>query len=66
MVETVPIWEKVTLTVEEAMAYSGIGEKSLRKVLKEPSCPFAFSIGSKIMIKRKEFIHYISEHSRLY
>lgn len=65
MTNQIPVWEKVTLTVGEASAYSGIGEKTLRNVLKNPSCPFAFCIGNKTLIKRKEFENYISKHSEL-
>lgn len=65
MIHNFPIWEKVTLTIEEASAYSNIGEKSIREALKNPSCPFAFSVGRKSLVKRKEFDNYISKHSEL-
>lgn len=31
----VPIWEKYTLTIEEASKYFRIGEKKLRKIAEE-------------------------------
>ena len=31
--EDIPIWEKKCLTVEEAAAYSGIGERKLKALL---------------------------------
>lgn len=65
MEKKIPIYEKVILTVEEAMAYSGIGEHSLREALKKPSCPFVFYVGKKSFIKRKEFDSYISKHDKL-
>ncbi len=61
----IPIWEKVTLTVSEASKYSNIGEKTLRNILKEPSCPFVFSVGNKYLIKRKEFENFIMKHNSL-
>lgn len=33
----VPIWEKYTLTIEEAAKYFRIGEKKLRKLVEENS-----------------------------
>ena len=34
----VPIWEKITLTIEEASALSGIGICRIRDMLKMPGC----------------------------
>lgn len=61
----IPVWEKVCLTIDEAMAYSGIGEKSLRSAMKDPLCPFCFYVGNKTLIKRKEFEKFISSHNEL-
>lgn len=58
---SVPVWEKVTLTIEEACAYSNIGMGTIRKLLKEPGCPFVLYIGRKKLIKRKEFEQFISK-----
>ena len=55
----VPIWEKATLTLEEASAYSGIGINKIRKLTDNDSCPFVLWIGSKRLIKRKLFDEYI-------
>lgn len=35
MVKTIPIWEKVTLTVEEASEYSNIGINRISNMLNE-------------------------------
>lgn len=59
----IPIWEKVTINIDETCAYSGIGEKTIRAALREPACPFVFYVGNKILIKRKAFEDYISKHS---
>lgn len=57
----VPIWEKSTLTIEEAAAYSGIGRNKLRSLTDKEDCPFVLWIGSKRLIKRKLLDEYIDE-----
>ena len=58
----IPIWCKMNLTIEEAVAYSNIGEHRLRKELSDPMCPFVLNVGnSKKLIKRKEFEEWNSE-----
>lgn len=59
---TVPIWEKVTLTKEEASEYSHIGINKLEELTRNPRCPFVISVGRKRLIKRKEFEQYISDN----
>lgn len=52
----IPIWEKATLTIEEAAAYSGIGTKRLYSMTNDPKCAFVLFVGrTKRLIKRKEF-----------
>lgn len=53
--DTVPIWEKANLSMEEAAAYFGIGINKLREMTNEDKCPFVLWNGSKRMIKRKAF-----------
>ena len=51
-----PWWEKYTLTIEEASLYFGIGEKTLRRFVKEhPNEDFIIYNGTKVQIKRKVF-----------
>lgn len=57
--EKVPIWEKLTLTVEEACEYSNIGENRIRQLTNNPNCNFVLYAGNKKLIKRKEFEKYI-------
>lgn len=57
----VPIWEKTTLTIDEAAAYSGIGRNKLRSLTDKEDCPFVLWIGSKRLIKRKLLDEYIDE-----
>ena len=61
----VPIWEKVTLTLEEAAEYSNIGINKIREISNEPRCTFVIFVGKKRLIKRKEFEKYISENVEL-
>ena len=52
----VPIWEKYTLTIEEASKYFRIGEKKLRKLAEENiAAGWAIVNGNRIQIKRKQF-----------
>ena len=55
LIEAIPIHLKLNLTIEEAMAYSNIGEQTLRDELAKPCCPFVLKIGNRKLIKRKEF-----------
>lgn len=55
----VPIWEKSNLTLEEAAAYSGIGINKLRTLSDEEDCNFVLWVGSKRLIKRREFDRFI-------
>lgn len=52
---TVPIWEKANLSMEEAAAYFGIGINKLREMTNEDNCPYVLWNGSKRMIKRRAF-----------
>lgn len=52
----VPIWEKYTLTIEEASKYFRIGENKLRKLAEEkPTAGWVILKGNRIQIKRKQF-----------
>lgn len=56
----VPVENKLALTVREAAEYSNIGINRLDRMLREPNCPFVLYVGSKKLVKRKEFEKYIS------
>ncbi|CUQ10441.1 MULTISPECIES: excisionase [Bacillota] len=52
----VPIWEKYTLTIEEAARYFRIGEKKLRKLAEEnPDASWLIMNGNRVQIKRRQF-----------
>lgn len=55
----VPIWEKLTLSIEEASAYSGIGRDALYRLCEQEE-RFVLRIGNRRRIKRKEFENFIS------
>jgi len=57
---SVPVWEKMMLTVDEAALYSNIGVNKIREMCDEPMCPFVLYVGRKRLIKRKAFEEYIN------
>lgn len=57
----VPIWEKTTLTLEEAAAYTGIGEKKIREITNDKINNMVLWVGSKRLIKRKALEKYIEQ-----
>lgn len=57
----VPIHLKMTLTIKEAAEYSNIGINKIESLLRMPNCPFVLFVGTKKLVKRKEFEEYISQ-----
>lgn len=55
----IPIWQKTTLTLEEAAAYSGIGINKIRQLSDKEDCEFVLWVGTKRLIKRRKFDEYI-------
>jgi excisionase family DNA binding protein len=62
MIMTVPIHLKITLTIKEAAEYSNIGINKIDSLLRSPKCPFVLFVGTKKLVKRKEFEQFISDH----
>lgn len=60
MKETVPINDKLNLTIEEAAEYSNIGINKINEMAKDPKCPFVLYVGRKKLIKRTAFEKYIN------
>lgn len=58
---TIPIWEKITLTIDEASSYSNIGKNKIYELINDPNCNFALRVGRKQLIKRKAFDDFISQ-----
>ena len=49
----IPVWEKYTLTIEEAARYFRIGEGKLRRLASE------VMNGNRVQVKRKAFERFI-------
>ena len=51
----IPIWERYTLTIEEASKYFRIGENKLRRLAEEnKNANWLIMNGNRIQIKRKQ------------
>lgn len=57
----ISIWEKSNLSLEEAVAYSGIGVNKLRKLTNEKNCQFVLWVCNKRLIKRRLLDQYIEQ-----
>ena len=56
MQRQVPVWEKYTLTIEEAAAYFRIGENKLRRIINENrDAEYILWNGNRPQIKRSKF-----------
>ena len=58
---TVPIHLKVTLSIKEAAEYSNIGINKIEQLLRKPNCPFVLYVGTKKLVKRREFEEFIAK-----
>lgn len=58
--QNVPLWEKYTLTVEEAAAYFRIGEHKLRRLISEnKNADYLLWNGNRVQIKREKFEKFV-------
>lgn len=58
----IPIWEKYTLSVEEAAAYFRIGEGKLRQLIEtDKTAKFLLWNGNRVQIKRELFERFVDE-----
>lgn len=57
----VPLWEKVTLSLEEATAFSGLGRDKLIELADDPDCEFIIWVGRKRLYKRKKLEEFIEK-----
>lgn len=61
---SIPVWEKYTLTLQEAAKYFRIGERKLRQLtLDNPTADYILMNGNRVQIKRKLFEQYIDSAS---
>ena len=49
------------LTIKAAVEYSNIGINKIDSMLRSPNCPFVLYVGTKKLVKRKEFEKYIHD-----
>lgn len=62
----IPFWNKYTLTIQQASEYFNIGEKKIRQIAQEnPTADYILYNGTKVLIKRTKFEHYIDDVSSL-
>ena len=58
---SIPIWEKYALTINEAKNYFNIGDKTLRRLIDNNVCAdFVLQNGSKYLIKREKFESFLN------
>lgn len=56
----IPLWERYTLTIEEAAIYFRVGQNKLRRIVQEsPDADFIIWNGNRPQIKRIMFEKYI-------
>ena len=59
--KAIPLWEKTTLTLEEAAAYTGIGVCKLREITDDEHNTLVLWVGKKRLIKLKALEKYIDQ-----
>ena len=58
----IPIWQKYTLSIDEAALYFKIGRDKLRKIIAEnPDADYILWNRTRAQIKRKKFEEYIDK-----
>ena len=57
--QQIPIWERANLTIDEASVYFHIGAAKLRELADNPTVNFVLEIGTRRLIKRKQFEQYL-------
>ena len=63
----IPVWEKYTLSIEEAAAYFRIGEHKLRNLINQnPSADYLLCNGSRVQIKRVKFERFVDSLEAVY
>ena len=57
----IPIWAMANLTLPEVAALYNIGINRLRELSDNDHCPFVLFVGTKRLIKRKQFEQYLEK-----
>ena len=55
----------MALTIREAAEYSNIGINKIDRMLRSPNCTFVLHVGSKKLVKRKQFEEFIQNRSQI-
>ena len=58
--DKIPAYLKMAMTIKAA-EYSNIGINKSESMLRAPNCPFVLYVGTKKLVKRKEFEEFISK-----
>lgn len=57
----VPVWKKCMLSLEEAVAFTGIGRDRLLELSDQDNCDFVIWSGRKRLFKRKRLEEFIEQ-----
>lgn len=57
----IPIWNRSSLTIDEAAEYSGVGRSRLRQLTSREDCPFVLWVGGKRLIRREKLDQYLDK-----
>ena len=57
----IPIWERSSLTIDQAAVYCGVGKDKLREITEREDCPFVLWVGTKRLIRRKKLDEYLDK-----
>ncbi|MEO1815540.1 MAG: excisionase [Acetobacterium sp.] len=57
----IPVWERSSLTIDQAAVYSGVGRDKLRELTDKDDCSFVLWVGSKRLIRRKKLDDYLDK-----
>ena len=61
----IPIWEKETITLAEAILYTGIGRDKLKAISDTEDCDFVIWVGNRRLFKRKKLEEYLEKQYSL-
>ena len=62
----IPVWERPTITLQEAVDYTGIGRDTLTKISNDEDCDFVIWVGTRRLFKRKKLEEYLEKTNSIY
>lgn len=60
----IPVWQKYSLTIDEAAEYTGVGKHRLRELVKANDSIVIY-VGKKVLLKRNKLEKYLDDCSVL-